>query len=209
MDKKELVESLKNFGLLKSKKVEEALLKVSREKFVGEENEKYAYDDIPLSIGHGQTISAPHMVAVMTEALDVIGGQKILEIGAGSGYQAAVLSVLNHSGEVYTIENVKELYEFSRKNLKSYKNINVIFGDGSEGYAKKAPYDRIIATCGCPDIPGPWLKQLRDRGKLLAPVGSMYVQSLVLVEKKDDSILKQDLGFPCAFVPLKGRFGWK
>lgn len=209
MDKEELIEKLKNSGFLKSENLVEAFGKIAREKFVRKENQKQAYDDAPLSIGSGQTISAPHMVAVMTEALEVEDKQKILEIGTGSGYQAAILSVLNPNGIIYTIESVKDLYNFSRENLKDYKNVKVVLGDGSLGYEKEKPYDRIIATCGCPEIPEAWIEQLNQNGKLLAPVGSMYIQSLTIVEKNRGKTIKEDLSFPCAFVPLRGKYGWQ
>lgn len=208
MDKEKLIQSLIKWGILKDKKIIEAFQKVPRENFVSSEHKKWAYADSPLPIGSNQTISAPHMVATMSEAIGVEDGQKILEIGAGSGYQAAILSVLNSNGKIYTVENVEELYEFAKENLKEYKNVEVISGDGSLGYEKEAPYDRILATCGCPKIPDPWISQLKKNGKILAPVGSRYIQNLVLIEKVNDKILRRALDFPCAFVPLTGKYGW-
>lgn len=209
MNVDELIEHLKQQKMLWSKKVESALKKVPRENFLPLKMRGIAYEDAPLPIGSGQTISAPHMVAVMSELLDVKNGQKILEIGTGSGYQAAVLSVLNSKGKIYTVEVLPELAGYAKEKLGDYKNVFVFSGDGSLGLPEYAPYNRIIATAGCPGIPKPWINQLRNGGKLIAPVGGMYEQRLVMVEKKRGKIIETDLNFPCVFVPLKGVYGWK
>jgi len=209
MDQKELVKMLMAEGLLKSRRVIKAFEEVPRENFLPESLKGLAYSDTPLPIPGGQTISAPHMVAVMSEYLDVRDGQKILEIGAGSGYQAAILSKMAPRGKIYTVEVVPELTEFAKKNLADYKNVHVFSGDGSIGLPEYAPYDRVIATAGCPSIPKPWMDQLKENGRIVAPVGGMYEQRLILLEKKNGKILETDLNFPCVFVPLRGLYGWR
>jgi len=209
MDQKELVKMLMAEGLLKSRRVIKAFEEVPRENFLPESLKGLAYSDTPLPIPGGQTISAPHMVAVMSEYLDVRDGQKILEIGAGSGYQAAILSKMAPRGKIYTVEVVPELTEFAKKNLADYKNVHVFSGDGSIGLPEYAPYDRVIATAGCPSIPKPWMDQLKENGRIVAPVGGMYEQRLILLEKKNGKILEADLNFPCVFVPLRGLYGWR
>jgi protein-L-isoaspartate(D-aspartate) O-methyltransferase len=209
MGREELVKELISGGVLKSKKVIAAFRLVPREAFVPGPLKSAAYIDEPLPIGAGQTISAPHMVAVMTEALGVKNGQKVLEVGTGSGYQAAILSAINKKGIIYTIELQPELFESAKQNLKSYKNVRVFSGDGSLGLPEFAPYDRIIATAGSPGIPKQWIKQLKKGGRIVAPVGSMYEQRLVLVGKKNGRIIEEDLNFPSVFVPLRGLYGWR
>ena len=194
---------------IKSKEVEKAFLEVKREEFVPENIKHYAYIDSPLEIGQGQTISAPHMVAIMVEDLDIKKGQKILEIGAGSGYHAAIVSKLvGENGHVYSIERFASLGENAKKNLKKtkIKNVTIEIGDGSEGLQKYAPYDRIYVTCAAPDIPQPLIDQLKDGGKLMIPVGRMFCQ-LELIEKIKDKIHSKNLG-GCAFVPLVGKYGF-
>ncbi len=196
-------------GYLKTSIVINAMSKVRREEFVTEEQKDYAYHDCPLPIGHGQTISAPHMVAIMTEALDVREEQKILEIGAGSGYQAAVLAEIVKKGEIITVERIPEVAEFARENLKKagYKNVDVIVGDGTLGYTEEAPYDRIIVTAGAPKIPDALAEQLADNGRLLIPVGGSWCQELVSLDKKSGNLERKNLG-GCMFVPLIGKDGW-
>ena len=207
-DRENLVRMLKLEGRIKTEVVEKAFLEIPRELFVPESLKKYAYVDTPLEIGNGQTISAPHMVAIMCEALDIKKGEKILEIGAGSGYHAAVVSkIVGEKGHVYTIERFSSLAENAKKNLEKVgiTNITVEIGDGSEGLTKYAPYDCIYVTCAAPKIPNPLLEQLKDPGKLLIPVGRIICK-LELVEKKRDKIVSKDLG-GCAFVPLVGKHG--
>jgi protein-L-isoaspartate(D-aspartate) O-methyltransferase len=178
--------------------------------FVPDSLKKHAYADTPLEIGNGQTISAPHMVAIMCEALDIKKEQKILEIGAGSGYHAAIVSKLvGENGHVYTIERFKSLAEKAKKNLKqaNVTNVTVEIGDGSEGLPKYSPYDSIYVTCAAPKIPNQLIDQLKDPGKLLIPVGRMICQ-LELVEKKGEKVKIKDLG-GCAFVPLVGKEGYQ
>ena len=205
----DLVKQLILEGRIKTKEVERAFLDVKREEFVPDHLMHYAYVDSPLEIGHGQTISAPHMVAIMVEGLDIKKGQKILEVGAGSGYHAAIVSKLVGSkGHVYTIERYSALAENAKKNLKNtgIKNVTIENGDGSEGLPKYAPYDRIYVTCAAPDIPPPLIDQLKDQGKLMVPVGKMVCQ-LELIEKIKDKLHRKNLG-GCAFVPLVGKHGF-
>ncbi|MEJ6981764.1 protein-L-isoaspartate(D-aspartate) O-methyltransferase [Pedobacter sp. P351] len=166
----------------------EALRKVERHLFVPLQYRKYAYSDTPLPIGYDQTISQPFMVAYMTQVLDLRADDRVLEIGTGSGYQAAVLAEIVK--EVYTIEIVKELGIQSRKLLSElYKNVEVIIGDGYKGLKAKAPFDAIIVTAAANEIPPPLIEQLKEGGKMVIPVGSpSMVQVLKLVEKKKGKI---------------------
>ena len=191
-----------------SNEVKQAFLETPRELFVPEHLKNYAYADTPLEIGNGQTISAPHMVAIMVEDLNLKKGQKVLEIGAGSGYHAAIVSkIVGEKGHVYTIERFSELAKNAEENLKKADIINVTVevGDGSEGLEKYQPYDCIYATCAAPDIPKPLIDQLKDPGKLMVPVGYKMC-TLILLEKIQGKITKKNLG-GCAFVPLVGKYG--
>jgi len=211
--RKELVERLISEGLLRSEKVIKAMLKVPREEFVPKKYRSYAYHDTPLPIGYGQTISAPHMVAIMTEALDPRPGDKVLEIGTGSGYQAAIIAeIVGDEGHVWSIERIKELADFARENLKrtSYiRRVTVIVRDGSKGYEPAAPYDRIIVTAAAPDIPKPLIDQLRIGGRIVIPVGDRYNQRLVIATKVSKDRVKREYGIPCIFVPLIGEYGFR
>lgn len=182
------------------KRVLDAMLKVERHKFVPKEYEKLAYIDEPLPIGFGQTISQPYIVALMTQLLELKGDEKVLEIGTGSGYQAAILGEL--CKEVYTIEIIPELGKRAEKLLKElgYQNIFVKIGDGYLGWEEHAPYDGIIVTCAPDHIPQPLIDQLKDNGKMVIPVGAVF-QELVVVEKKDGKIYKRNV-IPVRFVPM-------
>jgi protein-L-isoaspartate(D-aspartate) O-methyltransferase len=207
--RRNLINNLKKEGRIYTLAVEKAFLDTPRELFIPESLKNHAYIDTPLEIGNGQTISAPHMVAIMVEALDLEKNQKVLEIGAGSGYHAAIVSkIIGNEGQVYTIERFSSLAEFARKNLEKVdiKNVKVESGDGSEGLAKYAPYDRIYVTCAAPHIPPPLIDQLKDKGKLMVPVGKM-ICNLELIEKIGNKITKKNLG-GCAFVPLIGKHGF-
>ncbi|ENN96782.1 protein-L-isoaspartate O-methyltransferase [Methanocaldococcus villosus KIN24-T80] len=209
MDKKEVIKRLIEEGYIKSEKVIKALLKVPREEFVPEHLRDYAYVDEPLPIGYNQTISAIHMVGLMCELLDLDRGMKVLEIGTGSGYHAAVVAeIVGKEGKVISIERIPELAKRAEEILKrlGYDNVKVIVGDGSLGYEKEAPYDRIYVTAAGPKIPEALIRQLKDGGKLLMPVGK-YFQKLILVEKRGDKIIKKDCG-AVAFVPLIGKEGF-
>lgn len=209
VERKALVKRLVSSGYLSNEDVVEAMLRVPRHCFIPESRQGSSYVDTPLSIGFGQTISAPHMVAMMTEHLDVEPQQKVLEIGAGSGYQAAVLAELLKDGVLYTLERIPELAERATKILKElgYSNVYVIVGEGTQGYVEEAPYDRIIVTAAAPKIPSPLLDQLKPSGKLLIPVGGRVLQDLLLIEKEEKGFKKKNLG-GCVFVPLIGKDGW-
>lgn len=180
----------------------EAMRKVERHLFVPPQYQKNAYDDTPLPIGYGQTISQPYIVAKMTELLEPVAGDRVLEIGTGSGYQAAVLAEI--VGNVYTIEIVKELGQQTKKLMGrlGYTNVEVIIGDGYKGLEAKAPFDAIIVTAAIEDIPPTLIKQLKNGGKMIIPVGSASaVQNLVLVEKRGGKIYKTSLE-AVRFVPF-------
>ena len=180
-----------------------AMRAVPRHLFVSSDMTAYAYRDSPLPIGYGQTISQPYIVAVMTELLDVAQGQKVLEIGTGSGYQAAVLARL--AGSVYTIEIVAPLGERAAKLLQDQgcQNTEVRIGDGYRGWPEQAPFDRIILTAAPPEIPKALLDQLKPWGRLVAPVGQgPFAQDLVVVEKSASGKLTTRKVLPVAFVPM-------
>ena len=187
---------------IKSEKVLDAMRKVPRHLFVPKDMESYAYDDSPLSIGLGQTISQPYIVAYMTEQLEPEPGMKILEIGTGSGYQAAILAHLEC--KVYTIETREDLYKRAEKILKEIypDNINVKHGNGFTGWPEEAPFDAVIVTAAPDRIPEKLIEQLKDRGKMIIPVGKVHsVQYLKLITKKDYGIIENDL-LPVRFVPM-------
>ncbi len=216
-ERRKLVKQLELEGVIRSKKVREAMLKVPREEFVLQEYRKYAYVDSPLPILKGQTISAPHMVALMCEVADLDVGHKVLEVGTGSGYHAAVIAEIVAprnspiKGHVYTIERIPELAEFAKRNLErtGYADrVTVIVGDGTLGYPEKAPYDRIIVTAAAPEPPKPLLEQLKVGGKLVIPVGSRYLQHLYVIEKVGVKKFRKEVVTPCVFVPLIGTYGW-
>jgi protein-L-isoaspartate(D-aspartate) O-methyltransferase len=209
VERKALVKRLVSSGYLSNEDVIGAMLRVPRHCFIPESRQGSSYVDTPLGIGFGQTISAPHMVAMMTEHLDVEPQQKVLEIGAGSGYQAAIIAELLKDGVLYTVERIPELAERAEKILKElgYSNVHVIVGEGTQGYVEEAPYDRIIVTAAAPKIPAPLLDQLKPGGKLLIPVGGRVLQDLLLVEKEEKWFKKKNLG-GCVFVPLIGKDGW-
>ena len=204
-----LVKELKKGGYIRTPEVEKAFLEIPRENFVPDHLRKSAYLDTPLEIGFGQTISAPHMVAIMCEALVLKKGQKVLEIGSGSGYHAAIVSkIISEKGKVYSVERIKELADMARENIRKtgIKNVEIFVGDGSLGLKKFAPYDRIYVTCAAPDIPKPLIDQLKDPGLLLIPVGRYYCD-LMLLRKENGKISTKNLG-GCAFVPLVGKHGF-
>jgi len=184
-----------------------AMREVPRHLFVDEPMQNEAYDDNPLPIGENQTISQPYMVAIMTELLELQGQEIVLEIGTGSGYQAAVLSKL--SKWVYTVERIQRLSERAEKTVKKcgYENITFIVGDGTEGWPAAASYDGIIVTAGAPKIPDTFIKQLRLGGRLVIPVGDRFSQTLKRVIKTEGgTTIENHTG--CRFVDLIGRWGW-
>ncbi|MFZ0927452.1 MAG: protein-L-isoaspartate(D-aspartate) O-methyltransferase [Syntrophobacteraceae bacterium] len=182
-----------------------AIRKVPRHEFVSEYLRAFAYDNRPLPIGHGQTVSQPYLVAVMTDLLDLEKGHTVLEIGTGSGYQAAVLAECVK--EVYTIEILEELGKEAQARLKrlGYMNVEVRIGDGYGGWKEKAPFDRIIVTAAGNNIPPLLIEQLKPGGRMVIPVGEPHAaQQLMLIEKKEDGKIKTRLALPVAFVPLTG-----
>lgn len=210
-ERNRLVDSLVRRGYISSKRVEEAMRRVPREEFLPADVKDEAYVDTPLPIGEGQTISAPHMVAIMAEKLDLFPRAKVLEIGAGSGYHAAVCAELvSPDGHIFTIERISSLATFAEDNLRraGYSGlVTVIFGDGTRGLPEQAPFDRVFVAAGAPDIPEPLTNQLKDGGELLIPVGGRYYQDLIRVRKRGKRLEKEDLG-GCVFVPLIGEHGY-
>lgn len=194
---------------IKDKRTLAAMRKVPRHEFVPRDMRLYAYDDTPLPIGEGQTISQPFMVAMMTEALELSGGERVLEIGTGSGYAAAVLAEI--AGTVITIERIKPLAERARKDLQrtGYGRVTVICGDGTKGWENEAPYDGIVVTAGGPKVPDSLKGQLKVGGRLVIPVGGVpRFQSLVRVTRiAEDDYGQENLG-GVLFVPLIGEEGW-
>lgn len=189
-------------------RVLEVMERIPRHRFLPDPEEAAAYDDHPLSIGSGQTISQPYMVALMTESLRLKGEERVLEIGTGSGYQTAILAEL--SREVYSVERLPKLAESARAVLEAlgYQRVKVIAGDGTLGYPEAAPYDRIIVTAAAPKIAQPWIDQLADEGRLVVPLGERWGQQLTVVTKRDGD-LDQETICGCVFVPLVGEHGWR
>jgi protein-L-isoaspartate(D-aspartate) O-methyltransferase len=213
LEREELIERLTKWGYLNKPEVVKAFRKVPRHEFVPESIREHSYADQPLSIGYGQTISAPSMIAIMMESLDLNLGQRVLEIGSGSGYNAALIAeIVGRKGEVVTVERIFELAKFAETNLKKtgYGWVQVVTGDGTCGYERGAPWDRILVTACAPELPKPLIAQLKIGGKLGAPVGQHYMlQTWIVAEKQDEKKLKiQEYG-GCSFVPLVGRYGWK
>ena len=206
----DLINFLKNMKFLTDNNVESAFRNIPRHEFILSSELDRAYYNEPLPIMKNQTISQPGVVSRMSEWLDVKDGQNILEIGTGSGWQTAILSCLVGTGIVYSIEIHPELEKFARKNLEKFclDNVNVILGDGSVGYPKASPYDRIIITAACMEIPLPLLDQLSDNGLIIAPVGDTS-QSLVLLKKTSKGIIEIKNESNYVFVPLLGKFGKK
>jgi protein-L-isoaspartate(D-aspartate) O-methyltransferase len=189
-----------------NRKVLEVMESVPRHEFVPESQRHLAYRDEPLSIGYGQTISQPSLVAFMTDRLDLKPTDRVLEIGTGSGYQAAILSQL--VSHVYTIEIVEPLARRAMADLQrlGYDNVTVLIGDGYKGWPEYAPFDAIIVTCAPDHIPQPLVDQLRDGGRMVIPVGQPGVQSLYLLQKHG-TIIEQQSILPVRFVPMTGKMG--
>ena len=187
---------------IKDKNTLDAMRKVERHLFVPENVQKNAYHDGPLPIGYGQTISQPYIVAYMTSLIEPKAGDKVLEIGTGSAYQAAILAEIVNT--VYTIEIVSELGNQAKKRLSKlgYKNVEVIIGDGYNGLPDKGPFDAIVVTAAAEHIPPPLIEQLKDGGKMIIPVGSPFmVQTLILIEKKGKEVKSTNL-MAVRFVPF-------
>jgi len=193
---------------IQDRRVLDAMRKVPRHHFVDEAIQFKAYDDMALSIGENQTISQPYMVAIMTELLELKGDEKVLEIGTGSGYQAAILAEL--AKEVFSVERIASLAGHAEERLHAigYTNIHIKIDDGTLGWPEESPFDRIIITAGAPKVPEPLTGQLSENGILLAPVGDRFSQQLVKMQKIKGTIM-EEFYTPCVFVPLIGKHGWE
>lgn len=185
----------------------DAMLKVPRHLFVSEALIDSAYGDFPLPIGEGQTISQPFIIAEMTQNLGLKGQERVLEIGTGSGYQAAVLSRIVY--KVYTIERNNTLFLQTRKLFDTLKYHNIVtrYSDGTQGWKQESPFDAIIVTAGGQQIPEPLIDQLAVGGRLVMPVGGSFSQELILLEKNETGVVTSTLG-ACRFVKLVGQYGW-
>ena len=201
-----VVDQLERRGI-RDRRVLAAMQRVPRHLFVPPAQQPLAYEDRALAIGEGQTISQPYMVAVMTEALALASSARVLEIGTGSGYQAAVLAEL--AREIISIERKPELAAEAERCLQvlGYHNVTVIVGDGSVGYAEAAPYDGILVTASAPTVPPSLKTQLADGGRLVVPVGTRFTQELQVIERRGE-VFVEARREPCVFVPLVGREGW-
>ncbi|MCK5234294.1 MAG: protein-L-isoaspartate O-methyltransferase [Candidatus Aenigmarchaeota archaeon] len=197
-----LISGLIKQGYLKSDNIISTFFKIQRWEFLPEELKKFSTSDEPIPLGYGQTMSAPHMVAIMLELLDIKEGENILEVGTGSGWNTALMAELTGpGGSITTIEYVKELHEQAKKNLDEFFNVECIHGDGKKGYKQQAPYDKIIVTCAAKEIPKDLENQLADGGIVLIPVGSVIMQELIKGTKKGKWIEKENGGL-CKFVPM-------
>ncbi len=199
-------EQLKARGLT-DERLLAAFRNVPRHLFVEAEYREEAYADHPLPIGRGQTISQPYMVGLMTSRLRLQGHERVLEIGAGSGYQTAILAEL--ALDVFAVERLPELMQAAKARVAElgYLNVHVTTGNGTLGWPAHAPYDAILVSAAAPDVPRPLLAQLADGGRLVLPVGSHEAQTLVEVERRRDEIIRKSVA-GCVFVPLLGRYGW-
>ncbi|MBI2542819.1 MAG: protein-L-isoaspartate(D-aspartate) O-methyltransferase [Candidatus Aenigmarchaeota archaeon] len=213
VQRKNLIRKLSSQGYVKSSAVKRVMLKVPRELFVPEQYYDNAYIGTPLPIPGDQTISAPHIHSITLENLKLKKGDRFLEVGAGSGIMLAYAQELvGEKGKVVGIEINKETYKFAKRNVAKagYKDIVLIHGDGSLGYTKYAPYDKIVVSATSPDIPKPLLEQLKSNGTMLIVIGSPYSeQNLVEVKKnKSGKVTRKEI-LPVVFVNLRGKYGWK
>ncbi len=207
-EKKHMVEYQLRARGVRDERVLKAMERVQRHLFIDEELRDRAYDDCALPIGEGQTISQPYMVAIMTELLELKGDETVLEIGTGSGYQGAVLSLL--AAEVFSVERIKTLAlrtagTFKKLNLK---NIHLVVGDGTLVLSKESVFDGIIVTAAAPRIPDTYINQLKMNGRLVIPVGNRFSQVLYQAKKTPSGIIT-NTSTPCVFVPLIGKYGWE
>jgi protein-L-isoaspartate(D-aspartate) O-methyltransferase len=194
---------------IKDQRVINAMRKIPRHLFLDEAFWPQAYEDHPLPIGEKQTISQPYIVAIMTEALQLTGTETVLEIGAGSGYQTAILAELTE--QVYTIERIPSIAKRARKTFDQlqYRNIIITIRDGTAGWKEHSPYDSIIVTAASPGAPKPLLEQLATGGRLVIPIGDEFTQELIVYKKEDENEFKEENYGGCRFVKLIGEYGWK
>lgn len=205
MQKDELIKKLEHLGF--QEKILKAFSSVEREDFVPTELKHHAYEDAPLPIGYGQTISQPYTIAIMLKELNLQKGQKVLEIGSGCGYVLALLSkIVGEKGQVFGLELSSELKKISAENTNQYSNVKIHNKDGTKGLAEEAPFDRILISAACSKAPPELIKQLKENGILVAPIGSSFQQSIVTIQKRNDKpVLKNEIpGF--VFVPLVEDF---
>lgn len=202
-----LIQIMKNKGFLTKREIEDAIRKTPREFFVPKQHKEEAYEDKPIETKNMQTISQPSVVARMTEWLDVKPKMKVLEIGAGSGWQSAIIAKLVYPETTYAVEKHADLVEFARNNLRNANvdNVQVIHGDGIIGFPKKAPFDRIIITAACEKIPDSLIDQLSEGGILLAPIGK-NTQKLVMFQKTKQGMVEKKIEDGYVFVPLVGNY---
>lgn len=207
-----MVKGLRDHGLVTDQRVLEAMERVPRHEFLPPELKDQAYMDSPLPIGMGQTISAPHMVGIMLEALELRPGHRVLEIGAGSGYHAALMGeMVRPGGRVYTVERLEALGSKAKETIErlGYDDVvEVVVADGSLGLPEHAPYDRITVAAAAPGVPKPLEEQLADGGRMLVPVGGQGYQDLTLVTRRGDKLERTGLG-GVVFVPLIGQHGYR
>ena len=211
-ERSRLVKGLKSHGIVTDERVLEAMERVPRHEFLPSELRDQAYVDSPLPIGMGQTISAPHMVGIMLQALELRPGHNVLEIGAGSGYHAALMGeMVRPGGKVYTVERLESLGRKAAEAIErlSYDDVvEVVIADGSMGLPEHAPYDRITVAAAAPEVPRPLEEQLADGGRMLVPVGGYGYQDLTLVTRQGDRLERTGLG-GVVFVPLIGQHGYR
>jgi protein-L-isoaspartate(D-aspartate) O-methyltransferase len=213
----EMVKRYRNAGYIKSDAMAQAILRVRREEFMDPSYVEHAYVDQPFPIpGNGrQTISAPYMYPIFYEPLSLKKGDKVLEIGAGSGYGAAIArELVGANGFVVTLEIIEQTFFFAKKNLEraGYNDVELVLGDGSLGYEKCAPYDAICVTAACPEIPNPLVEQLKVKGRLMAPVGasySLYGQDLVYLVREEREKIDRRVLMKVSYVPLVGKYGYR
>jgi protein-L-isoaspartate(D-aspartate) O-methyltransferase len=208
LERKQMVEYQIRRRGVSNQRLLAAMEKVPRHRFVPDSESHSAYEDMPIPIGSGQTISQPYMVALMTDLLQLTGEERVLEIGTGSGYQAALLAEL--AKEVFSVERFESLAGRARSELAGlgYENVTIVVGDGTLGYPDRAPYDRVIVTAAAPRIAQPWLYQLKEGGRLVLPLGQRWSQTLTVVIKEGSRIRTESHG-GCVFVPLVGEHGWE
>jgi len=205
--KEDLIQYWRKSKIITDSKLIDAFRDTPREKFVLEEDIDDAYDDYPKTIGFDQTISQPTTVMIMIQALELKNTDKVLEVGSGSGYCAAIMSRLSH--KIITFEIIPELMEFAQYNLKkdNITNVEIIKGDGTLGYDKEEPYDKIIITAASPHLPQPLIDQLKEGGIMVAPVGGSFGQKMIKGVKKGNKLVLESMGY-FTFVPLKGKYGY-